>query len=146
LELTIKYNSDGLEPLGIAFAYSGAIKWTTTFSDLYDKLSTDYVITDRTDPGFILFKLHCWRFIAWIETMKETWTCACSKSSLTAIAEGQSQLSSFDISESLLKWTQKAVTLIQEVRSLKEQEGSFELNSPKSSKKISIQYDVLESY
>lgn len=92
-------------------------------------MTSDYEITKETDPGFILFRLHCWKIIAWIETMKAAWASACASGSLIAIAGGQSQLRLFDISAPLLKLTKQAVRLVQEVQTTKEQQGSFEAAS-----------------
>jgi hypothetical protein len=115
--------------LGIAFAYSGATGWASKFLALYEEVTADYEITERTDPGFILFRHHCWKIIAWIETMKAAWASACANGSLIAIAGGQSQLMLFDISAPLLKSTKEAVRLVQEVQTMKERNGHFEAAS-----------------
>jgi hypothetical protein len=94
---------------------------------LYDDTVADYEMTDDTDPGFVLFRLLCWRFVAWIETMRAVWSTACANGSSLVVTNAQTQLKAFDISPQLRKLTTQAVTLVQDVQAWKLERGSFEV-------------------
>jgi hypothetical protein len=120
--------SSGLYSLGIAFAYSGAAKTASSFVSLYQDTVADYETTDDTDPGFVLFRLLCWRIVAWIETMRAAWSVACENGSSLVVENAQAQLKAFDISPHLRKLTTQVVTLVQRVKAWKDERGSFEID------------------
>jgi hypothetical protein len=135
---TVKTNllnlvSSGLYSLGIAFAYSGAAKTASSFVSLYEDTIADYEMTDDTDPGFVLFRLLCWRLFAWIETMRAAWSTACANGSSLVVSNAQAQLKAFDVSLQFKKLITQAVTLVQDVQAWKDERGSFEIDRLESS-------------
>jgi hypothetical protein len=120
--------SSELELFGIAFAYSGSTRWADTFLAIFQHSIADYEMINSTDPGFILFRLYCWKFIAWTETMRATWNAVCGNGSLLAVNGTRSNSGATEISPVFLRLSKEAVALIKAVETIKERCGSFELS------------------
>ena len=121
-------SSTELQPFGIAFGFSGSSRLVETFEFNFHSIVADYETTERTDPAFFQFRIQCMKFIAWAGTMRAAWAAACASGSL--LTEPHLQLQLFDISAPLFTLVKEAAGSINDVRSLKEKYGSFEINEP----------------
>lgn len=100
------------------------MRWVEGFLSHFQTTVAEYEVTQQTDPDFVLFRLQCWKFIAWAETMRAAWKAACASGLLFATAKNT--MSFFDVSTPLLKTVQEVSAIMEDVYNLKKKHGSFE--------------------